>query len=390
MTTRYLTCRRGFTLIELLVAMAASLGIMLIITEASKMAVDITRVSQSNGELVRKLRGARIILDHDLTADHFPFDSGFTGASGGVKLRDHRFDLGAPAPKGGFFHIEAPMPTYGPSPYAIQDQEGNTISTATNHVLHFTSIFRGGTSSELFEHESPAGSSLPTDTYRSKAAEVAYFLIRMPDGDMTSAGPGALPLWKLVRRTRLIAMDDEQQMLNQAVIRDTPPAYTGAPTHHEVISVPLQATGVLTSPPSLVNTLGTITNPNNRLRPLLPLPATKLDGTTNPRYGEETVLTHVLSFEVKVWWDRSTLAGTLVPPPGQYGVPRAPYPAFPAGTPANTDTPYDWLIPGAAVNGVFDTSNPNNRIRVRGIQIKLLIADTQVGIAKSSTWVFEL
>jgi prepilin-type N-terminal cleavage/methylation domain-containing protein len=61
--------RSGFTLIEMMVAMALSLGIMLILTESFKMALDFVRSAHSTGEMISQLNGAGILLTRDLNTD---------------------------------------------------------------------------------------------------------------------------------------------------------------------------------------------------------------------------------------------------------------------------------------------------------------------------------
>src|SRR5262245_1742514 len=103
--------RRGFTLVEMMVAMATSLGIMLVLTEMFQSSLDFVRIANANAQLMNQLAGAGNRLEHDLTAQHFPFESG--KPNGGGKLSDqwlHQPTWTTPA--GGFFRIEAGQPIY--------------------------------------------------------------------------------------------------------------------------------------------------------------------------------------------------------------------------------------------------------------------------------------
>ena len=348
MTTRHPTIRRGFTLVEMMVAMALSLGIMLILAEGFKSATDFVRLANANGQLMNQLEGTGNRLEHDLLAKHFTFDA--TRPNGGVRLSDQMMHQPGwlPPTLGGFFRIVA-----GPPTYVTTDIEGNAVSTATNHGLHFTSILRGGSDAEQFTTDFPAGSAT---VYRSRAAEVAWFLV--PTGELTS--PTGLPLYNLVRRYRLVALDDDTRSTLDRVIQSetTTPA-----RHQEVISVPAPNT----TPPR-ANTLATVMNPANRLA-LGQFPQTPPVGAT--RYGEDVVATNVLSFQVLVWGD-------------------APTTAWPRLFPTNTEAPFDYL-PG---DGTLDTfivpGTQPNRIRVRALQITIIIADTRVGIARSRTWKLDM
>src|SRR5690349_13229089 len=102
--------RPGITLVEMLVAMALALGIMLILTESFKMALDFVRGANATGTLITQLNGAGLALNQDLKADHFLPEDAKPGR--GVRLSDQRLDWynvpGTPGwtqPVGGFFRI---------------------------------------------------------------------------------------------------------------------------------------------------------------------------------------------------------------------------------------------------------------------------------------------
>ena len=365
MITRHHTTGRtrpAFTLVELMVAMALTMGIMVIITEAFQKALDFTSVMNANKDLMNQLANAGNVLEHDLTAEHFLPDETLVingQRASGARLSDQRLDLtGWRLPRGGFFKIYAPAPQYEP----FTDREGNALSTATNHVLHFTSIFKGGGDQELFSTAAPAPNGT---TYKSRAAEVAWYLV--PTNEYTSTGAGRMQLYDLVRRYRLVALDDSARSSLQPAVTNDPA------THAEVISVQTTPT------PGTVNTLATVMNPANRL----PLPSMLPPGS--PRFREEVVLTNVLSFQVLAWWDAQPNTTFLNSRP--YGQ------AAPLTVP-NTEGPFDYLFQG---NNTFDTHGPANNpnavpklIRIRSLQITIRIANTRAGVARSNTWRFAM
>ncbi len=354
--------RPGFTLVELLVAMALSLGIMVILTEAFKISLDFTRHTGATARLINQLNGAEAALKRDLHADHFLNTADVSGQSG--KLIDQRLDkltkfgTGWTPPRGGFFRIVS-----GATNVDATDRDFINITSTQNHALHFTSILPGGTEENLYSVSSPAGSNA---IYTSRAAEIAYFLAPMQGNSQTSQG--GLPLYNLIRRYRLVAMtDDDRPALQQAVTSDPSPF-----THPEVISVPTVG--------APVNTLADVQKSGNRMA-LGALPV------SSNRYGDDILVSNVLSFQVLADWDRNANPAASAFPRGQAG---------PRSFGANTDFPFDYLA-GPSGNSVFDTtpSNPNDittlsqAIRVKSLQISVRVFDPGVKTARQSTWVFD-
>lgn len=339
--TRRPTTRRAATLAEVMVALALTLGIMVILTEAFKMSLDFVRSANSTGVMMYQLNGAGVLLARDLGSEHFLADD--DKKSGGVRLSDQRFDLGAPPPRGGFFRLVQGTVVTSPIPDPLRDDEtvddSNTfaVHTRTGHSLHFTAIRPGGAEQNV--HTANVGGTL----YTSPAAEVAWFLV-----ETGQTAPGGRRLCNLVRRYRLVATNtDEVAALNPAR-GDT-----------DVISVD----GV-----GAVNTLDTIRNTANRMA------LTTLGGV---RYGEDIVLANVLSFEVLADWTGA-------------GGPR-PF-VFPSGHPQagqiqNSDAPYD-TIPVAG--GVFDSHNATGNRRIKSLQITIRIYDPRMKQTRQNTWQFAM
>jgi hypothetical protein len=348
--TRNRSIRRGITLVELMVAMAITLVIMLVLGEGFKGTLDFVRASNALGGMIYQLNGAGAVMTRDLTkAEHFAPDDRPGVPNRGVHLSDQRLDwFNVPGknwrtPRGGFFRIYSPPP----SREAFFDQEGFQITWAENHQLHFTSVLPGGSDQNLFTVRTAAG------TFSSPAAEIAYFL-SSPTG---TTGPGGRNLCNLHRRYRLVAMDDA--VANFPATINTP--------DDEVLS------RNAVSPPNGINTLATVADPRNRM-PLLPL--------AGNRFGEDILLSNVLSFEVLAdWTQHPTLAGSTTPPT-----------AFAT----NSDAPWDYLTqPGSGPNAhVFDTApmppatNVPQYVRIKSLRVVVRVWDPRMKMARQNTWYF--
>jgi type II secretory pathway pseudopilin PulG len=360
--TVYRPIRRGITLIEMMVAMALALGIMLILTESFKMALDFVRGAHSTGELMSQLNSAGLLLTRDMQAEHF-MDEGAAKPNGGKRLADQRIDqAGWTPPVGGFFRIVAPAvgveqvdpqgfninrpatpdPTsLPPSPLNPTTLNGNPSG---GHALHFTVVMAGGGDASFTQN---AGGT----TYSSRAAEVAYFL--SPMGKKTSVTAAGLPLYNLIRRQRLVAVTSDEETSLLPVAGDA-----------EVISRKV-------TPAAGVNTMATVMEPANRmtLAPFGP----------GARFGEDIVVSNVLSFEVLADWTAATPANN----------------SRPFSIPANTDGPYDFLngVP-AFPNGMFDTGgttvSPPMPVRIKGLQITIRVYDPRVKTTRQNTWKFAM
>lgn len=350
--TVYRPIRRGITLIEMMVAMALALGIMLILTESFKMALDFVRGAHSTGELISQLNGAGILLTRDLQADHFMDPKTPTN---GPRLSDQRLDLATTAtrvaPTGGFFRVyAAPVGVettdaqgfniYGPvTPATIAPSASNP---AGGHALHFTVVMPAG-EANVFTQNSGG------NTYSSQAAEVAYFLA--PMGKQTSVTASGLPLYNLIRRQRLVAVTTDEETSLTPVAGDS-----------EVISRKV-------TPTAGVNTMATVMDPANRLTPLAQYGA-------GARFGEDIVVSNVLSFEVQADWTANTV--------GQAGSTTAPRPFT-----SNTDAPYDYIT-----GSVFDTGNattaPPQYVRIKSLQVMIRVYDPRVKTTRQNTWKFAM
>jgi prepilin-type N-terminal cleavage/methylation domain-containing protein len=133
--------RRGFTLVEMLVAMALTVFIMAILSQAFVAGLDTFRGLKAMGDMQQTLRVGINSLRSDLSADHF---------EGKRKLSDP--DITSNPPKQGYVFIRQANPTKktGPTTYNPPssifegvDADGLPSQRAANHVLAMTIKLRG-------------------------------------------------------------------------------------------------------------------------------------------------------------------------------------------------------------------------------------------------------
>jgi prepilin-type N-terminal cleavage/methylation domain-containing protein len=219
--------RRGFTLIEMLVAMALTMFIMVILSEAFATGLDSFTQLKAIGDMEESLRASASVIRADLAADHF---------TGKRRLSDPDFYTNVPPE--GFVAIYRPATAGVPAvPVPIQegvDGYGLPSWRSTWHTLHLTVKRRGNQRGDTFSAFVPAGSPLLTvptnffaqpadarvqdnaNTYNSQWAEVAYFLVCTGTNiepsvqpDLTQPLPaGVIPLYALYRVERLVTPDN--------------------------------------------------------------------------------------------------------------------------------------------------------------------------------------
>jgi prepilin-type N-terminal cleavage/methylation domain-containing protein len=297
--------RRGFTLVEMLVAMALTIFVMVILSQAFVTALQGFRELKGLGDMQARLRTAATILRRDLAADHF---------EGRRRLSDANFwntALGGGPPREGFFRLyqgvgagDAIEPT---------DPDGMPSRRKTGHVLHFTVKTRGNNRQDFFSATVPTGSPLSVygnpdaryqtvATFNSQWAEVAYFLWRDPALPLT-APPGAngTPLFALYRRQRLAVPDNNKYNWG-------PPGATVAynPVVYGQISIAPTANPnnpgktYFNSPMDLTipqRRFGMNPAPGSGGLPATYAPQTDFSGNLT---GNDLVLSNVLSFDVQV------------------------------------------------------------------------------------------
>jgi prepilin-type N-terminal cleavage/methylation domain-containing protein len=132
------TVRHGFTLVELLVAMALTLFIMAIISQAFVAGLDTFRGLKAIGDMQEDLRVSMTMLRRDLTEDHF---------EGGLKLSNPQLSP-SNRPKEGYFFIRQVSQVSFTTPGANYEFEGTDADglpsfRAVDHCLAFTIKLRG-------------------------------------------------------------------------------------------------------------------------------------------------------------------------------------------------------------------------------------------------------
>jgi hypothetical protein len=392
--------RRGLGLVELLVAMALIIGIMAILAEAFKTGLDMTRELRSTTAMVNQLDGAKAILSHDLSRDHFLTDN---RPGSGSRLSQQRLDwltkagTGWMPPSGGFFRIMSPPPTS-----QLTDSDGFSMNIATTCALHFTSVLAPN-DRNLYTAKLQNGA-----TFSSRAAEIAYFLV---DSGLKTSASGQ-KLYKLHRRIRLVAMStDEIPQLKPGInsVADT-----------ELIAGSYVVNPSPNPPTITVYTLADIRNQSLRLN-ISPSTMPGGGGTPpafgvgTPYEGTDLLLSHVLSFEVQVDWSPNTAGTPSVAADDLTG--NNLWPRGTGASPPNWDYPFDSLaLAGNTGNnqslyptlttGLFDTWAPltdwNNfalgsnanalplAVRVRALKITMRIWDPNTKQTRQTTIVQEM
>jgi type II secretory pathway pseudopilin PulG len=424
MTTNTTIRRRAaFTLVELMVAAAVCVLIMAILSQAFVIGTTTMRELKATGDMQDQLRAAGIVIRSDLELNHFAPDD--SKPNKGLKLSDQRLDLLFPDPTavpalsrvtgwrppvGGFFRARS-------SPSFIEGYDNDNLASyriggdaRTGHYLHFTVVRPGGRDQDVFSAPSAGGGTLT-----SPAAEIAIFLDPTPAGST-----GGVPYFNLIRRQRLVAMDDtDAQRFRTATDRSVYSAFTDTSSG---------------TPTPRINTLATITNPLNRLGGTAGLnsPLSSSSGDDNlsaspSRPGDDILLSFVTSFEVKLMWTPAQNPPPLSPlgtrgPRGFTSNPTNPFgtltqfgtdnEALTGPGSETTDAPYDTL-PARSSNSsfanqfVFDTwttaltgwdangrsqvgqaSNTNAiplRMRVRAVKIVVRVWDQKLKLSRQMT-----
>ena len=189
--------------------------------------------------------------------------------------------------------------------------------------MHFTSILAGDSPPNTYTAAIASGAVLS-----SPAAEVAYFL------DQSSTGStGSVPLYRLIRRQRLVAMT-----ANEAG------NFTGVAAADQGI------VAQSTAPTPAVYTLAKMTDPANRLggtnfsRAASGTDANLYAMNNNGHVGDDVLLSNVVSFVVLANWE---------------GGPQQPRAFFntASGTITNSDFPFDYVsqCSGTGSEYIFDT-----------------------------------
>jgi prepilin-type N-terminal cleavage/methylation domain-containing protein len=343
--------RRAFTLVELLVAMALTLFLMVILSEAFSAGLGAFRQLKSVCDLQEKLRTAASIIRRDLRANYYKFTAPatatlFTPGSSQDNVRLSFFNFADTTnyqpPTEGFLRL------WQEGALTNEGVDGDGLAcfrmSATDNLLHFSIKLEkdGKYRPESYLSVpvplgSPAGSSGPVDLQsgnkdllNSQIAEVVYFLGPNSTGTTSTTKSGAfggVPLFALYRR-QLVAPNSaaDANTLNGAP--RTPYTASSKPPedniYYEVsckqdpqvagppqqlyfntpadLTIPERRFGMVsspavagqTSPPYFCAGKPIVTGPNS-----YPRLADQL-GSTAVQAGDDIVLANVVSFVVKI------------------------------------------------------------------------------------------
>ncbi|MCS6866941.1 MAG: hypothetical protein RMJ56_13090 [Gemmataceae bacterium] len=351
-TTHLLRLRCGVTLVELMVASAMCIMGMWLLTWLYQQGLESFRQARAQAELMAGERTVITLLTRDLKQNMFLSED--NKPNQGRRLSDQTLGLldgTYTSPQGGYFHARSTRPG---QTEAI-DAEGFESVRCVDHYLAFTAILPGGANHQQFGAELLPGGPQVFGT----AAEILYFLV--PSGQT----PGGTPLFNLYRQQRLVANStDDATFFNRKIaglLQTVGPL--PLPDARSALSESL----ALKPLPSMeIATLRDLANPTLRRLPYQPLAPTSF------RYGEDLLMSNVLSFEVKFTGPRRVLGSNI---------------EWPTPPERNTDYPYDFL-PG---DGEFDTqANPVKPLRITGVQIRLRAYEPQTRVTRQTTVVIDL
>ncbi len=366
--------RSGFTLVEIMVAAGLMILMMAIIATAFQSSLQTLSHLRSMGNLADRLRIAQERLRTDLEAQHFEADH----IPQGQTLADIRYDFTGTSlfqlPRAGYFHLDQPQASI----YEGIDTEGLASTRSVTTALEFTTRRQPRTPDLQFVGVAPeltaAGQSL-NDTDPNGLYVAEWARIRWSLGNATVVD--GVTTYTLYRNTRLLANN-----------------FNGMATATSVVPGSLTENVVSTFGGAAQNLFDT--TPITNRTPIIPFPP------GHPNYGDDIVLTNVLSFEVKVAWQADatwdpTLAGhaagtnrqprRLLPPPTL----NAPIDRVTAtGTEQNPDFPFDDMP-----YPVYDTSplTPGDvntipfRARISALLIKLRVYDVKNKMTRQASMI---
>ena len=310
--------RSGFTIVELLVAMALTIFVMTILSQAFIVSLDTFSGLKAIGDMQSNLRTGAGIIQADLTKPHF---------EGLRRLRDP--DILTNPPKQGFFAIfqgsaayegtDAGFPAPPPIGYPAVSPDLRSFRAA-NHVLYFTVRSQGNRPESFFS--APAGApllngtttyfNLPPDgqyqtagTFTSQWAEVAYFLVNTG----STGTPGIVgstagtPLYALYRAEYLLVPNPI--LANQALSTVSSTTYRHVSCYNKSGPLVFNAPEDVATPTTPQARMFTFSGPppwakNGEALPTPPAPQVP--------HGAGLVLSNVLSFQVQALTSTAPLA----------------------------------------------------------------------------------
>ncbi len=350
------TQRRAFTLIEMLVAMALTLFVMVILSQAFVTALETFSQLKGIGDMQGNLRVASTLLQSDLAQDHF---------EGKRKLSDPSIVI--EPTREGFFYVRLSKNSFSALLPEGTDADGLPSYRATADILYFTIKLRGNKRESFMSARLsalPASPLLTTgvnffgqpldanfqdqpQTFNSQWAEVVYYLARTGSTDepLNQSSTLGTPLYALYRGQYLLVpnKDPANNNVNGTTDNGTIAAYLNVSCYQT--PAPPVGTNRLS-----FNSPADVVTRSNRV----------IEKRGLPEPSAALVLSNVVSFHVRVlpsgFGFTDFLDYNTVPPAN-------PMPSPPA--PPNTPYPYkEW-----------DTSNPPAPTSVRALQIIIRVWD---------------
>lgn len=282
--------RQGFTLVEMLVAMALTMFVMVILSQAFIAALDTFRGLKAIGNMEEGLRTAVNNLRLDLQQNHF---------EGKRRLSD--LQLGQPLIRQGFFAIYQGAAATSEG----TDADGFTSYRTASHSLHF-SIRLDGNRQENFLvagnstfatsfGQSPDSVWQQSGNFNSQWGEIAYFLRPQGTTDQPNSGSsatGGTPLYKLYRSQ--FALVPRSDQVNGTIDADST-LFNSANPQHQTVGCSGVAGGKVTfySPDDLAAGSRTF-------NPASPLFASPPYVDSTGLRGATLLLNNVVSFDVQV------------------------------------------------------------------------------------------
>jgi hypothetical protein len=354
--------RAGFTLVELLVALALTIFIMAILSEAFVKGLEVFRGVKALGDMESKLRTAATLLRRDLAAPHFEGNKRLSectisgkrfprleglrpGPYNALDAAILRTQLAAyvfQPPKQGFFSIEEwpNRPGRRTMFFEAADLQGRPSYRDEYDVLHFSARLDGNGPDKFFYgrvlgNPDPTQPSLDriglnggrtrydlpgNNMYSSQAAELLYFLGNDDSAAMPGVGlpGGPVRTFNLYRQSWLLIPD---RFTNDAMMlwddRYGPATEMAYLRDNHVSAVPATLAPNNT-PVMMYNTMADVQHrARRRLQgaasnpAALPVPPNPFHYPPYPRNartlpsglleGTDILLTNVISFDVKVW-----------------------------------------------------------------------------------------
>jgi prepilin-type N-terminal cleavage/methylation domain-containing protein len=331
--------RAGFTLVELMVAMALTLFIMVILSQAFVLSLETFSAMKGLGDMQINLRVATSLLRDDLSQDHFEgkrrlSDVGPTGVSTFIGQPPL---IPAQPPQAGFFAVLQRSAASAAGGYITEGTDTNGLASyrANNHVLYMTVKRRGNRPENFFTVSGvPAAffgqntaydvtpTNLAYDTlaqpintgfYNSQWAEVVYYLVQAgsteePNNPASTIGTPTFGLY----RAQYVMVPDGTNVsgkFNGALAATTYQGFScGQIAGKVAFYSPVDASKYVVGQTPVVK----------RTDPLLAQFAQPAAGTVPNQVTTTLVLPSVISFQIQVM-PTGTTAFIDVPPTGSSG-----------------------------------------------------------------------